>query len=66
MARSISTAAISDGLIYYADFSGFLHCLDVRTGKPYWVHDLLAAVWGDGFIHVDEVDYLRVGVRTNR
>ncbi|MGH9175281.1 MAG: PQQ-binding-like beta-propeller repeat protein, partial [Vicinamibacterales bacterium] len=33
--RSISTAAIKDGLIYLSDFSGFLHCLDLKTGKPY-------------------------------
>ncbi|HSB87306.1 MAG TPA: PQQ-binding-like beta-propeller repeat protein, partial [Ilumatobacteraceae bacterium] len=26
--RSISTAAIHNGLVYYPDFSGFLHCLD--------------------------------------
>ena len=32
--RSISTASIKDGLIYYPDFSGFLHCLDVKTGQP--------------------------------
>src|SRR5207237_6405624 len=44
--RSISTGAIYNGLLFFSDFSGFLHCLDVNTGKPYWVHDLLAAVWG--------------------
>jgi outer membrane protein assembly factor BamB len=44
--RSLSTAAIYDGIVYYADFSGFLHALDLETGKPYWVHDMLAAVWG--------------------
>ncbi len=26
--RSVSTAAIKDGLLYISDFSGFLHCLD--------------------------------------
>jgi outer membrane protein assembly factor BamB len=44
--RSISTAAISNGLLFYADFTGYLHCLDVNTGQPYWTHDTLSAVWG--------------------
>ena len=48
--RSISTAAIADGLLYIADFSGYLHCLDVKTGQEYWVHDLLAAVWASPFL----------------
>jgi outer membrane protein assembly factor BamB len=44
--RSISTAAIWDGIVYCSDFSGFLHALDAETGQEYWVHDMLAAVWG--------------------
>ena len=48
--RSISTGAIYNGLLFYADFSGFLHCLDVNTGKPYWVHDLMSAVWGSPIV----------------
>jgi outer membrane protein assembly factor BamB len=48
--RSISTGAIHDGVLYYADFSGFLHALDVKTGKPYWVHDLLAAIWSSPIV----------------
>ena len=44
--RSISTGAVYNGSLFYADFSGFLHCLDLKTGKPYWTHDMLAAVWG--------------------
>ena len=44
--RSVSTAAIANGLLFIADTTGYLHCLDVNTGKAYWTHDLLAAVWG--------------------
>ncbi len=59
--RSISTPAIVDGLIYYPDFSGFLHCLDAKTGQAYWVHDMFAAVWGsplavDGKVYLGDED----------
>jgi outer membrane protein assembly factor BamB len=53
--RSVSTGAIKDGLLYYSDFSGFLHCLDVATGKELWQHDMLAAVWGSPMIIGDYV-----------
>jgi outer membrane protein assembly factor BamB len=55
--RSISTGAIHDGLLYYADFSGFLHCLEADTGKVVWVHDMLAAMWGSPMV-VDSKVYL--------
>ena len=55
--RSISTAAVADGLVYIADFSGFLHCLDAATGKPYWTHDTFAAIWGSPML-IDNKVYL--------
>jgi outer membrane protein assembly factor BamB len=48
--RSISTGAIFNDMLFYSDFSGFLHCLDINTGKPYWTHDLLAAIWGSPMV----------------
>ena len=59
--RSISTGAVYNGLLFYSDFSGFVHCLDESTGKPYWTHDLLSAVWGspmviDGKVYLGDED----------
>ena len=48
--RSISTAAVTDGLVYLSDFAGFLYCLDAETGKPYWIHDTFAAIWASPFV----------------
>jgi outer membrane protein assembly factor BamB len=55
--RSISTAAIQDGIVYFPDFSGFLHAVDAKTGKPYWTHDMFAAIWGSALV-VDGKVYL--------
>ena len=59
--RTISSFAIADGLIYAADLSGFLHCLDQSTGRPHWIHDTFAAVWGsptviDGKVFLGDED----------
>ena len=59
--RSISTASIKDGVIYYPDFSGFLHCLDLKTGTPIWTHDMFAAMWSspmiaDGKVYLGDED----------
>ncbi len=61
MHRTCGTAAIKDGLLFIADFSGLFHCLDAKTGVPYWTHDMLAAAWGsslivDGKVYVGDED----------
>jgi outer membrane protein assembly factor BamB len=47
--RTMSTAAIHDGLAYIAEETGYLHCLDAKTGKKYWDHDFLTAIWGSTY-----------------
>ena len=48
--RTISTAAIHDGIVYLPNFSGFFHALDRATGKLLWEYDMLAAVWGSPYV----------------
>jgi outer membrane protein assembly factor BamB len=44
--RSISTVAITDGLLYAGDIAGRVHCLDAQSGRRVWVHDTHAEMWG--------------------
>ncbi len=48
--RSMSTVAIADGLLYAADLSGFLYCLDAKTGRRHWRFDTFSAVWGSPYV----------------
>jgi outer membrane protein assembly factor BamB len=59
--RSISTGSIYTGILFYSDFSGFLHAVDIKTGKQLWKHDLFAAIWGspiviDGKVYLGDED----------
>ncbi|MEI7782489.1 MAG: PQQ-binding-like beta-propeller repeat protein, partial [Planctomycetota bacterium] len=61
MHRTCGTVAIHDGLLLVADFSGLFHCLDLKTGRPHWTHDMLAASWGsplivDGKVYIGAED----------
>ena len=61
MNRTISTVCVYNGLVFAPDFSGFFHCLDAKTGEPYWTYDMQAAMWGsplaiDGKIYVGDED----------
>lgn len=59
--RSWGSPAIKDGLLVIADMSGLVHCIDAKTGKHYWGHDMFAACWGslliaEGRIYVPDED----------
>ena len=61
MHRSISMVVIKDGLLVIADLSGVVHCLDAKTGKVHWTHDLMSPIWGspcvaDGKIYIGDED----------
>ena len=61
MHRTLSMAAIHDNLLVIGDLIGLLHCLDVKTGKPYWIYDVMSSTWGspliaDGKIYIGNED----------
>jgi outer membrane protein assembly factor BamB len=47
--RTLSTACVHDGLVYIAELAGYLHCLDAKTGKRYWYHDVKAPIWSSAY-----------------
>ncbi|MFQ5504145.1 MAG: PQQ-binding-like beta-propeller repeat protein [Planctomycetota bacterium] len=59
--RSMSTMSIVDDLLFAADYSGFVYCLDAETGKEHWVHDTSGHIWGstlavDGKVYIGSED----------
>jgi outer membrane protein assembly factor BamB len=55
--RTLSTAAVHDGLVYIAELAGYLHCLDAKTGVQYWTHNVRAPIWSSPY-WVDNKIYL--------
>lgn len=66
MHRTIGTVTVKQDdkgnhLLFLADFSGLVHCVDAKTGKPYWTYDMLAAAWGsalaiEGKVYIGDED----------
>ena len=48
--RTMSTVAVHDGMLFTAEYDGFVHCLDAKTGKKLWQHDLEADTWSSTYI----------------
>ena len=66
MHRSCGTVAIKDDVLYVADFSGLLHCLDAKGDgqggpKVNFTYDMFAQAWGspliaDGKVYIGDED----------
>ena len=59
--RTMSTVSIVDDMVFAADLSGFVHCIDLATGERNWEHDMLSGVWGspltvDGKVFIGNED----------
>jgi outer membrane protein assembly factor BamB len=57
---SIGSVSVHDGLVYAAEYSGYVSCIELATGKRLWRHDLLAIIWGAPTIADGRV-FLRTG-----
>ena len=55
MHRTISNAAIKDDLLFITDTSGVIHCVDAKTGKAHWTHDMFALSFSTPLIAGDNV-----------
>jgi len=67
MHRACGTATIKDDLLYIADFSGIVYCLDAKAAdenkKPtlHWTYDMFSPAWGsplvvDGKVYIGDED----------
>jgi len=45
-----STPSVHDGLVFVADCSGLVHCVDAETGKPYWTHQTKGSIWASTLV----------------
>ena len=48
--RTLSTVSVADGLVYAADLTGRLHCLNAHTGDCCWTHSTDQETWGSTLV----------------
>jgi len=53
--RTHAAVAIHNGLVIATGYSGFVYCLDAKTGMQYWQHDTMAHIRNSPLILDDNV-----------
>lgn len=48
--HTMSTPAVSDGLVFVSDTGRNVHCVDTRTGKELWSHECKGLFWASPFV----------------
>ncbi len=48
--HTMSTAAVYGDLVFMADCGKILHCLDRKTGKAFWTHELKGEIWASPYV----------------
>ena len=48
--HSLSSPVLDQGLLFTADCSRVIHCVDATTGKPYWTHETKGEIWASPLI----------------
>ncbi len=46
----MSTPAVTDDLVFIADCGRTFHCVDARTGRPYWTQEVNGEVWASPLV----------------
>lgn len=45
-----TTPAIHNNMVFVGDCGGTFHCVDIKTGKPYWTHETKRSIWASALV----------------